>query len=240
MSNHIHDTAVIADGVELGDGNVVGPYAVLLGPAVIGDHNWIGPHVTIGAPASDAAAPHPRVWEHGPAGDPELDGYGVAIGDGNRIREYASVHQGTWRTTRLGSEGYYLRGVHVAHDCVVGDGVVLGSNTVLGGHCEVWSEANLGLGVLAHQRARVGPGAMVGMGAVVLREVGPFAVSAGVPARFTGINTVGLTRAGLGEEEIATLRPYLLGERALPDGGVPAGVAARLTAWDSRTERGQR
>ncbi|MDV6012367.1 UDP-N-acetylglucosamine acyltransferase [Haloechinothrix sp. LS1_15] len=244
MSNRIHHTAVIGDGVELGEGNVIGPYAVLLGPAVIGDGNWIGPHVTIGTPASDDAAPHPAGWEPGAGrGDPERVGYGVAIGNGNGIREYSSMHQGTWRTTRLGDRGYLLRGVHLAHDCLVGDRVVLGSNAVLGGHGEVWSHANLGLGVVVHQRRRIGPGAMVGMGAAVRSDVPAFTVSVGVPARVTGVNRTGLARLGVEQEAIAALEPFLLGQRddepaAFPDDGVLGeGLTDLLASWHARQER---
>lgn len=232
MANRIHPTAVIGDGVELGDDNVIGPFAVLLGPAKIGSGNWIGPHVTIGSPASDRSAPHPAAWADAPTGDPERDGHGVTIGDGNVIREYFSAHQGTHRTTAVGSDGYFLRGSHVAHDCIVGDGVTLGSNVVVGGHSEVWSWANLGLGAVVHQRGRIGPGAMVGMGAAVRAELGPFTISVGVPARVTGVNVVGLSRKGVSAEAVAALEPYLLESAELPGIELPEAVAAVLKEWE--------
>lgn len=234
MSNRIHPTAVIGDGVELGDGNEIGPYTVVVGPTVIGDGNWIGPHCTIGTPASDWAAPHPARWADAPTGDPQQDGFGVVIGDGNRIREYVSAHQGTVRPTRIGRDCYVLRSAHLAHDVQVGDGVTLGSNVVVGGHGEVWALANLGLGVVVHQRAVIGPGAMVGMGAAVTREVGPFTISMGVPARVTGLNTVGLSRRGVSEQAIAELEPYLLGDAEPPGVELPGDVAALLKEWDAQ------
>lgn len=238
MANRIHRTAVIGEGVQLGDGNVIGPYAVILGPTEIGSENWIGPHVTIGASASDRAAPHPAAWEDAPIGDPAVDGHGVRIGDRNRIREFFSVHQGTRRTTTIGNDGYFLRGSHVAHDCVVADSVTLGSNVVVGGHSEVWPGANLGLGVVVHQHGRIGPHAMIGMGAVVRREVGAFTMNIGVPARATGVNVVGLSRRGVSDEAIALLEPYVLGAASQGWVGValPAEVEALLTAWDSRAK----
>lgn len=243
MANRIHPTAVIGDGVQLGDGNDIGPFAVLVGPLVIGSGNWIGPHCVIGTPASDRSAPHPAGWADEPSGDPERDGFGVRIGDGNTIREYSSVHQGTGRETMVGSDCYFLRSAHVAHDSQVGDGVTLGSNVVVGGHSEVWSLANLGLGVVVHQRGVIGPGAMVGMGAAVTREIGPFTISRGVPARVSGLNVVGLSRRGVSDEAIAALEPYVRqAEGELPAVGLPEEVSALLKEWDARrrAQRGNR
>ncbi|HVW45094.1 MAG TPA: UDP-N-acetylglucosamine acyltransferase [Amycolatopsis sp.] len=229
--NRIHPTAVLGPGVELGDGNIVGPYTVIRGPAALGDGNWIGPHVTIGTPAEDRDGPHPG-WDDEPAGA------GVRIGSGNRIREYVSVHQGTHRETVIGDGGYFLRGSHVAHDCLVGDSVTLASNVVLGGHVHIWSLANLGMGAIVHQRVRIGPGAMVGMGAAVRREVGAFTVSVGNPARVTGLNVVGLTRMGLAEDTIDQLEPWLKGKAALPPDGLidrlPASISTLVQAWEGR------
>ncbi|MGH3951340.1 MAG: UDP-N-acetylglucosamine acyltransferase, partial [Pseudonocardiaceae bacterium] len=76
MSNRIHDTAVIGAGVDLGADNIIGPFAVVVGPTVIGSGNWIGPHVTIGTPGEDRAALHPAAWEGAPTEDPARDGQG--------------------------------------------------------------------------------------------------------------------------------------------------------------------
>jgi len=229
--NRIHPTAVLGPEVELGDGNVIGPYTVIRGPAVLGDGNWIGPHVTIGTPAEDRDGPHPG-WDDEPVGA------GVRIGSRNRIREYVSVHQGTHRETTIGDDGYYLRGSHVAHDCLIGDSVTMASNVVLGGHVHIWSLANLGMGAIVHQRVRIGPGAMIGMGAAVRREAGAFTVSVGNPARVAGLNTVGLTRLGLAEDTIDQLEPWLKGKTPLPPDGLmdrlPAGVSTLVRAWEGR------
>jgi UDP-N-acetylglucosamine acyltransferase len=231
--NRIHPTALLGPGVALGTGNVIGPYTVITGPAVLGDGNWIGPHVTIGTPAEDREGPHPA-W------DDEPEGAGVRIGDRNRIREYVSVHQGTRRATVLGDGGYYLRGSHVAHDCLIGDAVTLASNVVLGGHVHVWSLATLGMGAIVHQRTAIGPGAMVGMGAALRREVGAFTISVGNPARVTGLNVVGLTRLGLDQDTIDELEPWLKGKTRLPPDGLmdrlPAELSTLVRGWDERED----
>ncbi|NUS62729.1 MAG: UDP-N-acetylglucosamine acyltransferase [Saccharothrix sp.] len=228
MANRIHPTAVIGDGVELGDDNVIGPYTVIVGPTRIGDGNYIGPHASIGGPAEHVAAPHPAGW------DGETAGEGVVIGSRNRIREFVCVSQGHAETTRVGDDCYLMGRSHVAHDCVVGDGVVLTSSVQLAGHCRIWSGANLGLGTVVHQRTSVGPGAMVGMGSVVTREIGAFTKAYGVPARVHGVNSVGLQRRGCSDAAVAELTGYLLGEREAYDADLPDEVAALLKAWAAR------
>jgi UDP-N-acetylglucosamine acyltransferase len=221
MSNRIHPTAVVGAGVELGAGNVIGPFSVVVGPCRIGDDNWIGPHVTIGTPAEHREGPHPVGW------DDELAGQGVRIGSRNRIREYVSVHQGTCGETSIGDDCYLLARSHAGHDVRLDDDVTLACSVQLGGHTRVWSHATLGLGALVHQRAVIGPGAMVGMGAAVRGELAPFTVSVGSPARTVGMNEVGLRRLGCTE---------ITGRTTLSDVDLPDGVAALLKLWTDREQ----
>jgi UDP-N-acetylglucosamine acyltransferase len=229
MTNRIHPTAVLGDGVELGEHNVIGPYAVLVGPLRIGDHNWIGPHAVIGTPAEHRDGAHPVGWEG------ELGGTGVEIGHRNRIREFVSIHQGTHRSTRIGDECYLLARSHAGHDVVLDDHVTLACNVALGGHTHVWSHATLGLGAVVHQWGQVGPVAMVGMGAAVRGEVPPFAVSVGNPARVAGLNEVGLRRLGCPDEALEMLRASVTGRVVESElDGVPADVVALLKLWTDR------
>ena len=229
MANRIHPTAVIGPGVELGDDNVVGPYAVLVGPLRVGDRNWIGPHATIGTPPEGPGVHQPVAWEG------ELDSTGVVIGDGNVIREYVSIPQGSDnRETRIGDTCFFMAGSHVGHDSHVGDGVTVTSSVQIAGHCTVWSWVNLGLGTLLHQRTEVGPGAMVGMGSVVRKTVDPFSVTAGNPARTVGMNVVGLSRRGCPDEaKVEEIRQHIAGRGPIPE-GLPAEMAALLKLWDER------
>lgn len=219
MANRIHPTAIVGTGVELGDGNVIGPFTVLVGPCRIGDDNWIGPHVTIGTPAEHRDEPHPIGW------DDEQLGAGVDIGSRNRIREYVAIHQGTRRATRIGDDCYLLAGSHAAHDVVVDDNVTIACAAQLGGHTHVWAYATLGMGALVHQHGRIGPGAMIGMGAAVLGEVPAFAVGVGVPVRITGLNAVGLRRLGCTSAAI---------DARLSGVDIPARVAELLKLWADR------
>jgi UDP-N-acetylglucosamine acyltransferase len=230
MANRIHATALVGPGVELGSDNVVGPYAVLLGPCRIGDDNWIGPHVVLGTP------PEVRHHDHGAAWDGDVVGEGVEIGNGTTLREYTTVHSGSAQTTRLGSDCYVMNKVYVGHDGDIGDGVVIASSVTMGGHVSVGDNANLGLGAIVHQRRVVGPGVMLGMGSVVTRDVPPFAKSFGNPARVQGVNTVGMTRQGLDAADAKQLGElYESGADVSGDWPAPAALRPALDWWRART-----
>ncbi|TCP57063.1 acyl-[acyl-carrier-protein]--UDP-N-acetylglucosamine O-acyltransferase [Tamaricihabitans halophyticus] len=238
MTNQIHPTAVVGAGVEMGTGNVIGPYTVIVGPVVLGDDNWIGPHVTIGTPAEDRGGPHPAGWADAPTGAATEDGAGVRIGNRNRIREYVSVHQGTWRETWIGHDCYLLRGSHTGHDVRLDDRVTLACAVQLGGHTHVWADANLGMNTTVHQHGRIGPGAMVGMSAAVRGEVGAFTIAVGNPARVSGINEVGLRRKGCDEATIEALGPFLKGKQARPEAelaGDAGELGTLLVEWAARS-----
>jgi UDP-N-acetylglucosamine acyltransferase len=216
--NTIHHTAVIGDGVEMGSGNVIGPYAVLLGRVQLGDGNWIGPHVVIGTPAEMRGTDHGT--DVGGAA-----GAGVEIGDGNVIREYTTIHQGHQAATRVGAGCFLMNKVYVAHDGAIGDNVTMASGATLGGHVHIGTLAHLGMGTLVHQRRVVGPVTMVGMGSVVTRDIPPFSLAYGNPCRVRSANRVGMQRAGIPEETIDAL------DKAYADGLPDAALRDASTAW---------
>jgi len=224
MSNQVHETAIIGPGVELGEDNVVGPYAVITGPCRIGDRNWIGAHAVIGA------APEIRGHEPGLPWGGDTDDVGVQIDDDSTVREFATVHRGTERLTRIGSRCFVMNKVHFGHDAVVGDDVTLAVSTILGGHVDVGAGANLGLASVLHQRRVVGPGAMVGMGSVVTRDVPPYAKAFGAPARVRGANEIGMSRRGIGAEDIAALVEAYRSDTPMADAWTPP--AALRPAWE--------
>ncbi|NJC68351.1 UDP-N-acetylglucosamine acyltransferase [Planosporangium thailandense] len=224
MANKIHPTAIIGAGVELGDNNVIGPYTVLIGPTRIGDNNLIGPHASIGTPAEYRGGPHPVGW------DGEIEGAGVIIGDGNIIREFVTVNQGTHEPTTIGNDCYALARSHIGHDIVLHNSVTLADAVQLGGHTHVWSWANIGMGTVVHQRTQVGPGAMIGMGSAVRKDVPPFTITVGNPARVSGVNRVGLSRRGCSDAVVDVFASYLAGKSPLP-ADLPAELADQLAAW---------
>lgn len=227
MTNRIHTTAIVGPGVELGTGNVIGPYAVLMGPCRIGDGNWIGPYVTLGPPPEVAGHDHGAAW------DGELVGYGVEVGDGTTLREYTTVHSGSSRPTRIGSGCYVMNRVYVGHDGDIGDEVTMASTVLLGGHVSVGDRANLGLGAMVHQRRVIGPGVMLGMGSVVTRDIPPFAKAYGNPARVEGANTVGMSRHGIEAGDIERVVELYAGSHGGLTTGSDAGSVGMATDWSA-------
>jgi UDP-N-acetylglucosamine acyltransferase len=195
----VHHTALVGDGVELGERVVIGPQVVLVGAARIADDCWIGPGCVIGTPPEIIGIEHNRHWQA------PLPLHGVRIGPRTVVRELSTIHQGSRRPTRIGADCWLLNRVYLAHDCQVGNRVTLSAGTSLGGHVLVGDEANVGMNAVVHQHRMIGPGAMVGMGSVVTRDVPPYAMAFGNPARLHGVNEVGMRRAGVPDEDILLL-----------------------------------
>jgi UDP-N-acetylglucosamine acyltransferase len=195
--NNIHRTAIIGDNVRLGSNNSIGPYAVIIGNVVIGDNNWIGPHTSIGGPAEIRNAELPKDWESG-------DHRGtVTIGSHNVIRDACVIHAGFYTGTQIANECYIMNQTYVAHDCKIENQVTLSSHVSLGGHATIQTGANLGMGTVVHQRRVVGAGCMIGMGAVVTKDLMPFLKAYGSPAKARGGNVIGMQRANLDDALIS-------------------------------------
>jgi UDP-N-acetylglucosamine acyltransferase len=255
MIQPIHPTAVIHPHAEIGRDVVIGPYAVI-GPGVtLGDETRIAPHAVI-----ERNAMVGRKCDIGVGavigGDPQDAKYRgeptrVEIGDGTRIREYATINRGSTATGRtiLGKDCYLMAYVHVGHDCVVEDDVTIANAVQLGGHVHIEAHAGLGGSSAVHQLARVGTYAFVGGGSHVRKDVPPYAKVSGDPVRVYGLNSVALRRAGLeSEARLALQRAF----RLLFNSDLTTSEAierlrstepetpeiARLIAFFTRSERG--
>ncbi|MFC5676985.1 acyl-ACP--UDP-N- acetylglucosamine O-acyltransferase [Aeromicrobium endophyticum] len=228
--NAIHPSAVVGPEVTMGTGNVIGPFAVLVGRVELGDHNWIGSGVTIGAP------PEVRGWDHPTSWD-SVDGGGVQIGHRNVLREGCQIHQGWKAVTKLGDDGFIMNQVYVAHDCRLGSHVTMASGARLAGHVVVQDRANLGMGALVHQRRVIGAGVMVGMGSVVTRDVPPLALVMGNPSRISRSNRYQAERIGLSAEDCdrldAAYRSDLSGVVAVELLASTAGASSLVEEWVS-------
>lgn len=236
----IHDTAVVDPGARLGAGVRIGPYAVIGDDVEIGSGTTIGPHAVI--------HPHVRlgsdnaVHAHAVLGDlPQDVAFGgeptrLEIGDRNRIRENVTVHRASQpdRVTRIGCDCFLMAGAHVAHDCRVGDRVILTNNVLLAGVVEVGDGANLGGAAVVHQFCRIGALAMVGGFAGVGQDVLPYAMVHGIPACHFRLNTIGLRRAGVKGDRYGALetafRALRAGDRELGEAPDTPEVA-HLRAW---------
>lgn len=192
--NRIHSTAIIGPDVQIGEGNVIGPNAVVTGKVIIGDGNWIGPCAIFGTPPQMRGYLHLASWD----GD-ECDS-GIEIGNGNVIREFVTIHSGTTQVTRIANGCYFMTQAHVPHDAQIENDVTLSNSVQIGGHTVIQSGANIGLGTVVHQRTVIGTKAMVGMASVVTKDVLPYSLVYGAPARLRGGNLIGMDRSGLSAE----------------------------------------
>ena len=209
----IHPSAIIDDLACIAEGVSVGPFCVI-GPDVeIGTGTVIGPHVVIRGPTRIGR--ENRIFQFASIGeDPQDKKYQgeitrLEIGDRNVIREYSTVHRGTIQdksVTRLGDDNLLMAYTHVAHDCVIGNGVIMANGASLAGHVTVDDSAILGGFSLVHQFCRIGRYSFSGMGSVISRDIPPYVMVGGSPTRPRGINSVGMERRGFDAESILQIK----------------------------------
>jgi len=190
----IHPTAIIENDVEIGVDCEIGAYAVIKRFTKIGDRNRIFEHAVIGGEPQDVKFRGERSY--------------LEIGDDNQIREFCTLHRanGEGEATRVGSRNFFMVGVHVAHNCQIGDDNILANEVALAGHITIEDHVFISNNVGAHQFVRMGRYAMVGGKSKIVQDVLPFFITDGNPARVRGINRVGLGRAGFSEEAARALK----------------------------------
>ena len=233
MAGSVHPSAIVEPGARLGAGVVIGPFcrvgpaveigagthihshAVLDGETRIGAGCTIYPFVTVGLPPQDLKY----------RGEPTR----TEIGAGTVLREHVTVHRGTVTgsgLTRIGRDCLIMAVTHVAHDCDIGDGVIIANNVVMGGHVEIAPGARIMGSAALHQFIRIGTGAVVGGVAGVERDVIPYGSVLGNRARLVGLNWVGLRRSGASAVELQRLRHAF--RTLFPRTSGPAPFAERL------------
>lgn len=211
----IHDTAILAGDVQLADDVIIGPGCVLdgtiapivvgagcrlvarcymTGPTTMGKGNTLWPGVSIGTPPQDVNY------------DPFEPGSGLVIGEGNVFRECTTVHRGkTDEPTRIGNDNYFMTSAHVGHDSQVGNGVMMATGSMLGGHAIIEDKVIIGGTSGIHQFVRIGTGCMIAGGAGSSCDVPPWCTVTSIN-RVVGQNLVGLRRSGMPEEDVAAHR----------------------------------
>jgi len=206
MSTEVHPSAIVDPAAELDTEVVVGPFAII-GPGVeVGAGTRISSHVVIER--------NTRLGESCSVGtgsvlggDPQDKKFAqeetwLEVGDETDIREYCTLHRGTSARgrTSIGRGCFIMAYVHIAHDCIIEDRVVLANAVQLAGHVHIEEYASVGGLTPIHQFVRVGTHAFVGGGSRLPQDVPPYTRAAGNPYRLNGINTIGLTRAGFDPE----------------------------------------
>lgn len=208
MPTKIHAQAIVEEGAQLGENVIVEAFALIGKSAIIGDHSIIRHHATVEGKvvlgkgneiypyALIGGLTHDLKFN---GGEPELH-----VGDNNTFREYVTAHVATKNNDRttIGSDNVFLAYSHVAHDCRVGNKLIMSSHSALGGHVEVEDHVNIGWGVGVHQFCRLGNHCMVSACSKLVQDVPPYMLADGSPAEVRSINKVGMDRSGFSKSEI--------------------------------------
>lgn len=213
MGTDIHPSASVSPQARIGDGVKIGPFSVIgenvtignntnidsnvviEGNTIIGQGNRIYPFVSLGSPPQDISYK---------GEDTRLE-----IGDGNIFREFVTVNRATYKqdkVTKIGNRNYVMAYAHIAHDCSLGDFIVMSNAATLGGHIEIGDHAIIGGLVAIHQFVRIGPYSFIGGKSAIVKDIPPFMMASGDRAKLYGLNYVGLKREGFSSEKIGMLK----------------------------------
>ena len=212
MPVNIHPQSIVEPSAQLGENVEVGPFCFIGGHSIIGDNCRVLHHATVEGKVTlgrdNTIFPYALIG--GLTHDLKYEGGqpGLTIGDGNVFREYVTAHVATKSDdfTTIGSNNVFLAYSHVAHDCQIGDHLVMSSHSALGGHVEVANHVNVGWGAGVHQFCRLGRHCMVSACSKLVQDVPPFMLADGSPAEVRSINKVGLERAKFNSSEIELIR----------------------------------
>ncbi len=252
----IHSTAIVDASAQIADDCEIGPYSIIGANVSIGSGTVVGPHVVIKGPTTIGA--NNKIFQFASVGDDPQDlKYAgeithLEIGDSNTIREFATINRGTeggGGITRIGNHNLFMAYIHVAHDCVIGDHIIMANSASLAGHVTVGHYAILAGFACVHQFCEIGEHAFVGLNSVANRDVCPYTLAVGNYAEGKGINKNGLRRREFTDDAIAALhRAYKVlirqhGERSqaiasLSDEAAKYAEVARLIEFIEKSERG--
>ncbi len=204
--SYIHPDAQIGEDV------VVSPFSYIAADVKIGSGTWIGPNVTIfdGARIGANCKIFPGAVIAAEPQDLKFNGEytTVEIGDRTTIRECVTINRGTvdQYTTKIGSDALIMAYCHIAHDCLLGDHVIMANSVQMAGHVELGDYAFIGGTSAVHQFVKIGAHAMIAGGSLVRKDVPPFVKAAREPLSYAGVNSLGLRRRGFTSEEIYSIQ----------------------------------
>lgn len=187
--------SVIGPGVQIDAGTEIGPHVVINGPTSIGKENIIYQFASIGENPQDKKYSNEITR--------------LEIGDRNVIREFCTMHRGTLQdqgVTTVGNDNLFMAYTHVAHDCVIGDFVIMANGASIAGHVHLGDHAILGGFTLVHQFTKIGEYSFSAMGSAITQDIPPYVMVGGRPTRPHGINSVGMERNGKSPEVIRQIR----------------------------------
>lgn len=209
----IDPRAVVSPRAQVAADVEIGPFAVIGPEVTIGAGCWIGPHAVVNGPT--VMGEGNRIYQFASIGDAPQDlkykgePTRLVIGSRNTFREYVTVNRGTVTgigETRIGNDNLLLAYSHVAHDCVLGNHVILSNTVNLAGHVEIGDWAIFGGYAGAHQFCRIGAHAFIANNTSVIRDIPPFVLASGHPAEPRSVNIEGLKRRGFTEEQMRAIR----------------------------------
>lgn len=227
----VHPTVIIEGELHAPEDVEIGPYSVIRGYVKLGHRCKIDPHVTLGSPQSIITMGEDNHICSGAVlgGEPQDLSYKgernrLEIGDRNKIREFVTINIGTIKgggVTRIGSDNYLMNIVHIGHDCQIGNRVVIAADCHLAGHTTVEDDVVIG-GVCAfNQFVRIGRGAFIAGGSLVVKDILPFSTAAGDHATCRATNKIGMQRKGYPTQEIETvhraIRIILMGSSTMQE-----------------------
>jgi UDP-N-acetylglucosamine acyltransferase len=209
---NIHPTAIISEGAKLGTGVTIGAYAIIEPDTEIGDRTAIRAHACIKQFTKLGA--DNIVYEGAILGGEPQDlsftdcpSY-LRLGDRNRIREGVTMHRAAkaGEATVVGSDCFIMAYAHVAHDCKLANKIIIANNVALAGHIEIEDQVFISGGVVIHQFSRIGRLAMIGGNSKIVQDCLPFVTTDGLPGRASGLNVIGLRRAGFASSDLQELK----------------------------------
>ena len=218
--NEIHETAIIGSNVILGDGNKILPYTIIYDGVKIGNANIIGPHAVIGSPATDSKNT-----------DREIPKYNVTIGDANIIREFCVVEQSCYEDiTAIKNDVFLMQGVHLSHDNIIENKVVITNLSVVAGIVKILEGANIGMACTINQYTIIGQYSITATNSAVMKNVRPF--SRYIPNKPISVNEYAVKKFGF-ENYSDEIRAYVLEDKMVTS-PILVNIVDEFNYWVSK------